>query len=165
GAGQHARDRERMDAIAVPAVELDELRILRALPADRAAHDHGGALLERRRPLEPRIAHRLARRDQRELGETVEQLDLPGFEVRLGIEAAHLGAVSEAQAAGRDALEGLEARSPFAQRRPELAGGRTQRADAAQTGHDDPAHQPRPAYAGRAPNRRGRLTGRRPPPA
>ena len=94
-----------MDAVAVLAVELaTNWASCEALSADRAAADHGGALAQRRRPVEPRVAHRLLAETSANCAKRSSKPSCRGSKWAWD-RSRDLGAVGEAHAAGFDALQ------------------------------------------------------------
>src|SRR5713226_8642674 len=86
-----------MDAATPLAVELDEAGVLRGLPAEARPGHHRATLAQRFIKDDARILYRLARCQQCELREAIEQAGLAEIDVRQRIKIPHLGALRETQ--------------------------------------------------------------------
>ena len=98
--------------------------VLRVLAADAGA-DHGRDLKrERLVDLNPRVAHRRARRDHGELRKAVDHASALGVEMSVGIETRDLRRDPGGQPLGRYDGDRPDPRTGFDQRRPELLDSR-----------------------------------------
>ena len=98
GIGHGARDGHGMDARFAQFVDVPEALVLGGLAADAGSGHDGAALAQFVGPHDAGIRHGFARRHGRELREAIDDVDLPGIEMRAPAVAADLSAVAEAEA-------------------------------------------------------------------
>ena len=91
-------------------------------------------------PFDPRLLHRFARSDHRELREAVHKSHVLVGEIILGNIAAHEGGVPEADRAEFWLLKLPDSRSSLDKRGPELVPVESQRGDDANSGNGDARH-------------------------
>ena len=136
------RNGQRMDAVVAQLVDFVEAEILGALAAHAGARDDGGRFAQFRRPLDPGICDRLARGDDGELREAVDEIGAPVVEVGLVACSRAPRRRSEiATGTCRWIRSGAMPRRPCAQRVREFGGIPAQRADRAHAGDGDSAHR------------------------
>ena len=128
GIGHGAGYRERMHALPVEPVQVDEPGVLAGLASHARARDHGGAFAQLGRELHTGVLQRFTGGDQRKLSEPVQQGGSVAVEIGRGVVPPHFGAVAEAQSGDVDRFDRADGRAAGAQGGPHLLPVPAQRA-------------------------------------